>query len=167
MSVRGCLVPEQCGHAAQRQASLRWPQQFREDGRCGRRSVLVPTRLAAWMAGLEGPGGGRRAMYVCRSVGKCSSMWVGDHRDPVLQHCTARCSRLDASLPCRPRHRPDPMATLKNASHGSSLENMPKPERTRLSPAARRVRRKNIDNCLLYTSPSPRDGLLSRMPSSA
>ena len=23
------------------------------------------------------------------------------------------------------------------------------------------------DNCLLYTSPSPRDGLLSRMPSSA
>ena len=24
-----------------------------------------------------------------------------------------------------------------------------------------------IDNCLLYTSPSPRDGLLSRMPSSA
>ena len=24
-----------------------------------------------------------------------------------------------------------------------------------------------IQNCLLYTSPSPRDGLLSRMPSSA
>ena len=24
-----------------------------------------------------------------------------------------------------------------------------------------------ISNCLLYTSPSPRDGLLSRMPSSA
>ena len=27
--------------------------------------------------------------------------------------------------------------------------------------------RANIDDCLLYTSPSPRDGLLSRMPSSA
>ena len=26
---------------------------------------------------------------------------------------------------------------------------------------------KSINNCLLYTSPSPRDGLLSRMPSSA
>ena len=26
---------------------------------------------------------------------------------------------------------------------------------------------KEINNCLLYTSPSPRDGLLSRMPSSA
>ena len=25
----------------------------------------------------------------------------------------------------------------------------------------------NFGNCLLYTSPSPRDGLLSRMPSSA
>ena len=24
-----------------------------------------------------------------------------------------------------------------------------------------------LDGCLLYTSPSPRDGLLSRMPSSA
>ena len=26
---------------------------------------------------------------------------------------------------------------------------------------------KSLNNCLLYTSPSPRDGLLSRMPSSA
>ena len=26
---------------------------------------------------------------------------------------------------------------------------------------------KNVDNCLLYTSPSPRDATLSRMPSSA
>ena len=26
---------------------------------------------------------------------------------------------------------------------------------------------KDITDCLLYTSPSPRDGLLSRMPSSA
>ena len=29
------------------------------------------------------------------------------------------------------------------------------------------VTQKNMDACLLYTSPSPRDGLLSRMPSSA
>ena len=28
-------------------------------------------------------------------------------------------------------------------------------------------RKELIDSCLLYTSPSPRDGLLSRMPSSA
>ena len=31
----------------------------------------------------------------------------------------------------------------------------------------RRIIKKNISICLLYTSPSPRDGLLSRMPSSA
>ena len=29
------------------------------------------------------------------------------------------------------------------------------------------LRDKNLVSCLLYTSPSPRDGLLSRMPSSA
>ena len=29
------------------------------------------------------------------------------------------------------------------------------------------VKRNNVMDCLLYTSPSPRDGLLSRMPSSA
>ena len=29
------------------------------------------------------------------------------------------------------------------------------------------LRLKGERNCLLYTSPSPRDGLLSRMPSSA
>ena len=27
--------------------------------------------------------------------------------------------------------------------------------------------KKQVNGCLLYTSPSPRDGLLSRMPSSA
>ena len=30
-----------------------------------------------------------------------------------------------------------------------------------------RIFQANLDICLLYTSPSPRDGLLSRMPSSA
>ena len=29
------------------------------------------------------------------------------------------------------------------------------------------IRVRLLDDCLLYTSPSPRDGLLSRMPSSA
>ena len=32
---------------------------------------------------------------------------------------------------------------------------------------AEQLTRMQIDNCLLYTSPSPRDGLLTRMPSSA
>ena len=41
-------------------------------------------------------------------------------------------------------------ATLEGASHGASL-----------------VEVRYAARCLLYTSPSPRDGLLSRMPSSA
>ena len=32
---------------------------------------------------------------------------------------------------------------------------------------ARRDKQAGLNTCLLYTSPSPRDGLLSRMPSSA
>ena len=35
------------------------------------------------------------------------------------------------------------------------------------SPAGGALTGKQFDRCLLYTSPSPRDGLLSRMPSSA
>ena len=30
-----------------------------------------------------------------------------------------------------------------------------------------KIKNPNLNYCLLYTSPSPRDGLLSRMPSSA
>ena len=37
-------------------------------------------------------------------------------------------------------------------------------EPSRVNPYAERAL---AENCLLYTSPSPRDGLLSRMPSSA
>ena len=33
--------------------------------------------------------------------------------------------------------------------------------------AKKLAQRPDIESCLLYTSPSPRDGLLSRMPSSA
>ena len=36
-----------------------------------------------------------------------------------------------------------------------------------LEPEVTRLAAKHISHCLLYTSPSPRDGLLSRMPSSA
>ena len=40
-------------------------------------------------------------------------------------------------------------------------------EWARLSPVLSALRTAHPDACLLYTSPSPRDGLLSRMPSSA
>ena len=45
----------------------------------------------------------------------------------------------------------------------TSVENADRPE----ADIARDAGRKPGQVCLLYTSPSPRDGLLSRMPSSA
>ena len=43
----------------------------------------------------------------------------------------------------------------------------PRTKETRLDTEAIRERLGQGAHCLLYTSPSPRDGLLSRMPSSA
>mgnify|MGYP003379963938 CR=1 FL=1 len=48
---------------------------------------------------------------------------------------------------------PDPSVTLANIEDDSDVFLIPDEQL--------------IDSCLLYTSPSPRDGLLSRMPSSA
>ena len=63
--------------------------------------------------------------------------------------------------------------TGAKAPHGADSEvgrlrtvmlHRPGPELKRLTP---RNNDKLLFDCLLYTSPSPRDGLLSRMPSSA
>ena len=43
----------------------------------------------------------------------------------------------------------------------------PKLIETRVNNGTRKVKEALVKICLLYTSPSPRDGLLSRMPSSA
>ena len=42
-----------------------------------------------------------------------------------------------------------------------------KATRDKLAKVCKRCSLVNVNTCLLYTSPSPRDGLLSRMPSSA
>ena len=47
------------------------------------------------------------------------------------------------------------------------LELIPGDEDARKEQIIRAVYKQVLGNCLLYTSPSPRDGLLSRMPSSA
>ena len=54
----------------------------------------------------------------------------------------------------------DHVATLRNARGGNFPD---------VIKAAKVVEKSGADliTCLLYTSPSPRDGLLSRMPSSA
>ena len=51
----------------------------------------------------------------------------------------------------------------------SALEGSLKSERDALASEKRKLEsmRSEMYTCLLYTSPSPRDGLLSRMPSSA
>ena len=65
----------------------------------------------------------------------------------------------------------------KNASLGEMISQLPQGVRvpTGFATTAHAFRQflahdglaDKISNCLLYTSPSPRDGLLSRMPSSA
>ena len=64
----------------------------------------------------------------------------------------------------------DPLESLDNFSEGLHVNSLPASEVRRRGD---RMRRRNTalatvgGVCLLYTSPSPRDGLLSRMPSSA
>ena len=55
-------------------------------------------------------------------------------------------------------------ASAQNSLFGEVLETMAEPELPNPSPWSNV---EQLDHCLLYTSPSPRDGLLSRMPSSA
>ena len=81
--------------------------------------------------------------------------------------------QMDADLSHDPKYLPDLRAGLDQFDlvigsrylHGVSVVNWPV-HRIALSAFANRYIR-TITGCLLYTSPSPRDGLLSRMPSSA
>ena len=69
---------------------------------------------------------------------------------------------------------PDILQKLLAAAHAAPSVGMMQPWRfIRISDTSVRqslhqlVEQERIKTCLLYTSPSPRDGLLSRMPSSA
>ena len=79
----------------------------------------------------------------------------------------------------KPRAKPVPSAAVSTASqpkkkyrsrgkgrssHGQASHPLPPPHQPTPKPATATAPAKA---CLLYTSPSPRDGLLSRMPSSA
>ena len=65
-----------------------------------------------------------------------------EHMSPLLTAYDRRIEELEAKLADRGREREGDRAVIEQ------------------------LNAKN-ENCLLYTSPSPRDGLLSRMPSSA
>ena len=97
---------------------------------------------------------------------------------PTLAPAVA--AAIEELLTVDPRHRPATaeaaIALLTNAwtKHGeplwpeyvtATLDRSSKPRTLSLGPSRTEVL--TGDGCLLYTSPSPRDGLLSRMPSSA
>ena len=60
-------------------------------------------------------------------------------------------------------HQVEDKESSKNSDFAAP-ESQPQPE---LEAVSDRLYRECAERCLLYTSPSPRDGLLSRMPSSA
>ena len=68
----------------------------------------------------------------------------------------------DGGFPPRGTHHPPPFVSSSISPTKSSPSPAPKSSQSSQSP-----RPIHPKSCLLYTSPSPRDGLLSRMPSSA
>ena len=94
---------------------------------------------------------------------RLSSRWTQQHRQDALQAgwaaediLTAAAGRrvLDASCAGA-----EPMRLVQHAASGGANSSS--------SSSSATVTAAHLMGCLLYTSPSPRDGLLSRMPSSA
>ena len=65
----------------------------------------------------------------------------------------------------KPREIDDILRTITDGEVGATGDQLRK-TRSRIQKGEKELSSQYID-CLLYTSPSPRDGLLSRMPSSA
>ena len=70
--------------------------------------------------------------------------------DPATQRYTGACEQLDILMKVETHNHPTAISPFPGAATGAGGE----------------IRDEGA-TCLLYTSPSPRDGLLSRMPSSA
>ena len=86
--------------------------------------------------------------------------WVEDRPNPVVVEETInmRETQSDYYLEEFTTRKFDATGTLQYRVSGKSLLHFPEDDRSEITEP-------NV--CLLYTSPSPRDGLLSRMPSSA
>ena len=98
---------------------------------------------------------GSRSLQKAARSAASSKRFDGLQSMLVTDDATARKLRLQSEHPF------DIVAVDAGASHAAEFEAMrPVADRSQLSTAERW-------RCLLYTSPSPRDGLLSRMPSSA
>ena len=69
----------------------------------------------------------------------------------------------------KPQKKPDPQPQQRRDNRGNTRQQRPQQRRRDGQPLydAKWVRVVEHDTCLLYTSPSPRDSVVSRMPSSA
>ena len=109
-----------------------------------RRSGLIVSVVVPALVLLRWPGA---AVWVLRGVAPLATAVIGIAARVVLQN---------------PRLLPFFVNIIRNVGGGLWRRAVARARR-RLADRERRARR----DCLLYTSPSPRDGLLSRMPSSA
>ena len=80
-----------------------------------------------------------------------------------------RCSFANSKVSIRTNNKPIQVNNITNTKYTNSMtketRTQNKTEQTNENILHRAIR--EAYSCLLYTSPSPRDGLLSRMPSSA
>ena len=99
-----------------------------------------------------------------RCIGKMKRVKVDLHVDPAITPVAQAHSRIPFSV------RPKLEAELEKIEADDIIERVEKPT-SWVSPVVITPKRSSneirLNVCLLYTSPSPRDGLLSRMPSSA
>ena len=96
---------------------------------------------------------------------------VSDHRPEYLGDKKIKKNKFPENLKLTPN--PDILHELGNMkSPNQKLIGFAAESTDHLANGQKKLETKNLDwivvnDCLLYTSPSPRDGLLSRMPSSA
>ena len=75
--------------------------------------------------------------------------------EEISMYCPVPWTKRAPTVPSRRQNLPQPSRPVVKTTVPSRRQKIPLPSRP------------VVKTCLLYTSPSPRDGLLSRMPSSA
>ena len=88
--------------------------------------------------------------------------FTGCNRPDGLGDCDIYVAEIEGDRWSKPRN----LGRTVNSEFWDSQPTIT-PDKSRLYFSSNRPSPTNPDGCLLYTSPSPRDGLLSRMPSSA
>ena len=113
---------------------------------------VVKPRLRQLCGSGSTPVGGRRPQAKGQNVADAEQLALEQQHDKSLVMCFSLAKRGKAGYFIR-----DGILYRKEKILGHEIEQLCLP----------RTRRSQAISCLLYTSPSPRDGLLSRMPSSA